>query len=179
MSSARLRLRRLTEEDAAFILELFTDPAFVENVGDRGIRTLGDAGEYIRTGPRASYERHGFGLQRVELAATGVAIGICGLLKRDYLPHPDLGFAFLPAHRSRGYATESAAAVVDDARESLGLTRLLAITRPGNDASEKVLGKLGFTLEGKARPVEGEPEVHLFALEMDQAGGPATAPRAL
>lgn len=170
MSSARLRLRRLTEEDAAFILELFTDPAFIDNVGDRGIRTLDDAWRYIRTGPRASYERHGFGLLRVDLTATGVAIGICGLLKRDYLPHPDLGFAFLPAHRSRGYATESGAAVVADARDTLGLTRVLAITRPGNEASERVLGKLGFTLEGRARPVEGEPEVHLFTLAVTRTG---------
>jgi RimJ/RimL family protein N-acetyltransferase len=163
LETERLVLRRLTTDDAPFILELLNDPAFLRYIGDKGVRTLADACRYIETGPMASYERHGFGLYRVELRDGGEAIGMCGLLKRDYLPDVDIGFALLPRHRSQGYAFESASAVLAHARDTLGIEHVLAITSPDNVASIGLLEDLGFRFERMARPAENEPEVKVFS----------------
>jgi len=128
------------------------------------VRTEADARRYVETGPLASYERFGFGLLRVELKESGEPIGMCGLLKRDALPDVDVGFAFLPRFWSKGYAFESASAVLAHARDALGLRRVLAITSPDNEASIRLLGKLGFRFERMARVPEDGPEVRLFAL---------------
>ena len=147
LETERLILRHFNTDDAPFILTLLNEPAFLRYIGDKKVRTLDDARQYILNGPRASYERHGFGLCQVELKHTHAPIGMCGLLKRDELPDPDIGFAFLPDYRNKGFAFEAAAAVLKDARERLKLNRILAIVNPDNDASIKLLQKLGFTFE--------------------------------
>src|SRR5262249_30109542 len=134
------------------------------------VRTLEDARRYIENGPLASYARHGFGLYLVELRESGTPIGICGLLARDALPDPDLGFAFLPAYWKQGYAFESAVAVRHFARTTLGIGRLLAIVNPDNAASIRLLERLGFTFERMTRVNEGRPDVKLFANEGDVDG---------
>jgi [ribosomal protein S5]-alanine N-acetyltransferase len=140
----RLRLRRLHgEDDAPFILALVNEPSWLENIGDRGVRTLDDARAYIANGPLVSYAQHGFGLFCAELRETGEAIGMCGLLKRDWLADVDVGFAFFPKFWGKGYAHESAAAVIDWARTARGVTRVAGIVKPGNSASIRVLEKLG------------------------------------
>lgn len=164
--TGRLRLRRLVPEDAAFLVELLNDPAFLANIGDRGVRTPADAVGYVEKGPGASYARHGFGLYRVELAATGTPIGLCGLVKRDTLPDVDVGFAFLPAFRSQGYALEAARAVLDEAHDRVGLARLVAIVKPGNVASARLLLKLGMRLEGRIRLPHDPDELELYAIAL-------------
>ena len=143
MATDRLQLRRLTPEDAPFILELLNDPLFHRFIGDKGIRTVEGAREYIISGPMAMYARYGFGLFLVSLKATGAPIGMCGLLKRDVLADVDVGFAYLPQFSGQGYATEAALATVHYGRNILGLKRIVAITAPDNEASQKVLRKLG------------------------------------
>lgn len=165
----RLLLRHLTESDAAFVLELLNDLAFLRNIGDRGVRTIEDARAYIRNGPAASYADNGFGLYAVELSGGGGAIGICGLLRRKGLDAVDLGFAFLPAYRARGFGTEAGAAVLAHARSTLGIGRVLAIVSPGNAASEAVLARLGFRFERMLALEEGAPELRLFANDPDPA----------
>src|SRR5690349_5438916 len=130
IATQRLLLREFTTDDAPFILELLNDPAFLRYIGDKKVRTLDDAREYLVNGPIAMYQRHGFGLYRVELNETHTPIGMCGLLKREELPQPDIGFAFLPDYRNKGFAFEAAAAVLQDARERLQLDRVLAIVNP-------------------------------------------------
>jgi RimJ/RimL family protein N-acetyltransferase len=164
LETRRLVLRRLSTDDAPFLLELLNEPSFLRYIGDKGVRTEADAVRYVETGPVASYERFGFGLWRVELKESGQAVGMCGLLKRDTLPDVDVGFAFLPRHWSKGYAFESASAVVAHAREALGLKRVVAITSPDNVASIRLLEKLGFRFERMARVPEDGPEVMLFGL---------------
>jgi RimJ/RimL family protein N-acetyltransferase len=149
--------------DAEFILELLNDPAFLRFVGDKGVRTTEDASQYILTGPIDSYERHGFGLWLVELKGSATPIGICGLLKRDTLSDVDIGFAFLPPYRSKGYAFESAAAVMDYGRRVLGLKRIVAITNEDNAGSIRVLEKIGMSFDRMIRLSEGEPEIRLLA----------------
>jgi RimJ/RimL family protein N-acetyltransferase len=161
----RLILRRLEPDDAEFILGLLNDPSFLRFIGDKGVRTLDDAREYIRTGPMASYERLGFGLFLTALREDRAPIGICGLLKREALDDVDVGFAFLPRYWSKGYGFESAAAVLDYGRRVLGLTRIVAITSPDNASSIRLLEKLGLKFETMIRLSEDSPEVRLFASE--------------
>jgi ribosomal-protein-alanine N-acetyltransferase len=144
LESARLVVRPLSEADAAFILKLVNERGFLQNIGDKGVRTLDDARGYVRSGAIASYERYGFGLSALELKANSEPIGMCGLLQRDSLDAPDLGYALLEQHWSQGYTFEAATLILRDAEDRLGLKRILAITSLDNVASERVLEKLGF-----------------------------------
>ena len=162
LETERLLLRRLSPGDAEFILDLLNQPSFLRYIGDKGVRNTEEAINYIQTGPVASYEQHGFGLYLVQLKETGAPIGICGLLKRDTLPDVDIGFAFLPAYWSRGYALESAEAVMKYGREKFGLQRIVAITSLNNESSIKLLEKLGMKFEGVIKLGEDEHEVRLF-----------------
>src|ERR1700704_4791358 len=108
LETDRLLLRKLTADDAEFILDLLNQPSFLQFIGDKGVRTLDDARQYILAGPVASYERFGFGLYLTALKESQVSIGICGLIKRETLEDVDVGFAFLPQFWSKGYAFEAA-----------------------------------------------------------------------
>lgn len=169
LKTARLILSRFTLEDAAFILELLNEKEFIQNVGDKGVRTVEDACDYIQTGPQASYKEYGFGLYRVDLKETGEPIGMCGLLQRETLAHPDIGFALLKRYRGNGYAYESASAVLEYGRDELGLDRIDAIVSPGNQASIRLLEKIGLQFEGLVVLTDGAPEVKLFSLRRDRA----------
>jgi len=166
VATDRLVLRRLSTDDAEFILELLNEPSFLRFIGDKGVRTLDDAREYILRGPVDSYERNGFGLYLTVLKEGGVPIGICGLLKRESLEDVDVGFAFLPRFWSRGFAFESASAVMAYGRSALGLKRIVAVTDPDNDGSIRVLEKLGLRFEKMVRLSEDGPEIKLFASDV-------------
>ncbi|HVF49945.1 MAG TPA: GNAT family N-acetyltransferase [Pyrinomonadaceae bacterium] len=162
IETERLSLREFSADDAAFILELLNEPSFIRNIADKGVRTLDDAVRYISDGPVASYRRHGFGPWMVELKDSRVPIGMCGLTKKDALTDADIGYAFLPRHRSQGYAYEAAAAVMRHARDVLGLPRLLGVVNPGNAASIRVLEKLGLRYERMVSLDADKPDVMLF-----------------
>lgn len=166
LETERLTLQRFSRDDAPFILELVNDPSFVRNIGDRGVRTLEDAGRYIETGPAASYARNGFGLWLVSLKETGESIGMCGLIQRDALQDVDIGYAFLPKFWGRGYAVESARAVREYGKNTVGLTRLVAIVNPDNAASIRVLGRIGMTFERMIRLSPDEIELKLFGMDL-------------
>ena len=151
LRTERLELRELRLTDDRFILELLNEPGFLRQIGDKGVRTLADAREYIAKGPMDSYARHGFGLYRASLMGRDEPIGTCGLLKREGLPDVDIGFAFLSRYWAKGYAAEAAAAVLDHGRRRLGLKRIVAITLPDNNGSIAVLEKIGLQYEGMVR----------------------------
>lgn len=163
LETDRLRLRRLSVDDAEFILRLLNEPSFIQNIGDRGVRTIEEARAYILKGPIASYEKFGFGLLLVEEKETGLPIGICGLLKRAVLEDVDIGYALLPEFCSRGYALESASAVVSYARVKFGSKRVLAVVNPDNQSSIRLLGKMGFQYERMVRLSNDAPEIKLFS----------------
>jgi RimJ/RimL family protein N-acetyltransferase len=160
LETERLILRRFTVDDAQFALTLLNEPSFLRYIGDKKVRTLDDARQYILTGPVASYERNGFGLCVVELKASHKPIGMCGLIKRDELPDPDIGFAFLPDFWNKGFAFEAAAAVLQSARDTFQL--VLAITSLDNVASIKLLERLGFTFEKIISLAKDREQVRLF-----------------
>jgi RimJ/RimL family protein N-acetyltransferase len=162
LSTQRLRLRHLDAGDAPFMLDLLNDPSFIANIGDRGVRAVEDAARYIQDRMIPSYARYGYGLYLVELTATGAAIGICGLVRRDYLDDPDIGFAFLPQFLGQGFALEAAAAVSVHAFEALRLPRLLAIVSPSNVRSIHLLEKIGLRFERMITPPGETGEVRLY-----------------
>lgn len=161
--TARLVLRQQTAEDAGFILALMNDPEWLRYIGDRGVRTLEQARAYIQAGALEMYDRHGFGLYLVELKEDSTPVGLCGLIKRDFLDDVDLGFALARGYRSRGYAREAAAATVAYARDVVGLRRVAAIVSPDNAESVRLLEGLGFSFE-RALDYPNGGTVHLLAL---------------
>jgi RimJ/RimL family protein N-acetyltransferase len=166
LETERLILRRLTVEDGEFMLELLNDPSWLRFIGDKGIRTLDAARDYISQSLVTMYERLGFGLYLTELKGEGVPIGICGLIKRDSLEDVDIGFAFLPKFRGKGYAYESALAVMAYGEKTFGLNRLVAITSPDNYGSACLLEKLGFNFERMVKLSDDTAEVKLFAADL-------------
>jgi [ribosomal protein S5]-alanine N-acetyltransferase len=148
LQTTRQRLFTLRTDDAAFARELLNSPGWLRHIGDRGVHSLSDAEAYLRDGPIAMQARFGFSLYRVERRADGASMGVCGLIRRDGTPGPDLGFAFLPRFTGLGHAHEAASAVLRHAR-ALGLERVWALATSDNVASLGLLHKLGF---GDQRP---------------------------
>jgi len=163
LQTERLVLRHFHQNDAEFIVRLLNEPSFIEYIGDKRVRTVEEANEYLLNGPIGSYERFGYGLNRVELRETGEPIGMCGLVRRDNLDDADIGYAFLEQHWSKGYAMESAEAVLGHARNKLGLDRIVAIVTPENHSSIKLLEKIGLTFERKIRFSDDDEELEFFA----------------
>ena len=138
----RLRLRHFKPSDAEFLLKLYNQPAFIENIGDRGINTLNDAENFIET-VQTHYAKYKFWLYLVEEKSSQKSVGVNGLIKRDYLDVPDIGFALDKHYWSQGYALESAQAVLEQAK-FLSLDKVAAIVSPNNKSSINLLQKLGF-----------------------------------
>jgi RimJ/RimL family protein N-acetyltransferase len=163
LETERLILRWLSTDDAAFILRLVNEPSWLKYIGDKGVRTIQDAENYIRNGPVEMYGRLGFGLYLVELKDGSEPLGICGLIKRKSLEHVDLGFAFLPNFWRNGYAYEAAAAAMSYGKSVLGLSRIVAIVSQDNHPSSKLLEKLGFRFERLVALNSDEEELELYA----------------
>jgi RimJ/RimL family protein N-acetyltransferase len=166
IETERLTLRQFTAEDAGFILALVNEPSFIQNIGDRGVRTAADAVNYLENGPIASYSRNGFGLWLVALKESGESIGMCGLIKREALEDVDMGYALLPRYWSRGYAVESARGVMEYAKGIVGLKRIVAIVDPANAGSIRLLEKVGFTYESMTRLSADDIELRLFGCNL-------------
>lgn len=143
----RLRLRPVSVDDTELMLAIWNDPAFIRNVSDRGIRTVEQAREAIVSGAQKLFEDYGYGPYCMSMKTDGTMIGICGLFKRENLDDPDIGFGVLPEHCGKGYAGEAAAAVIDYARDELGISALTAIVSPKNAPSIGLIEKLGLTFE--------------------------------
>jgi RimJ/RimL family protein N-acetyltransferase len=162
LETQRLTLREFSTDDAGFILRLLNEPTFLRFIGDKRVRTLEDARQYIRSGPIESYARNGFGLYLVQLKTTHISLGMCGLLKRESLTDVDIGFAFLPEFWNQGFAFEAAKAVMLYARDVLKLPRIVAITNKDNDASGKLLEKLGMRFDRMINLTGDESEIKLY-----------------
>lgn len=164
LNSARLRLRRFTEEDADFVIALVNDAGWLRFIGDRDVRTRESAVVYIARLNRM-HDEYGHGALRIELRATGEPIGMAGLFRRPGLAEPDVGFALLPEFYGQGYAYEAAGAVLAAARRHLGLSRVLGVTVPENSASIHLLEKLGLRGVSAVQLLGAEEWVCLYALD--------------
>ena len=162
LETERLILRQLTQDDAEFIFELLNEPSWIQNIGDRHIRTLDDARAYIVNGPVASYAKNGFGLYLIVLKEANESIGMCGLIRREGLEDVDIGYALLPRYWSNGYAVEAAQAVKEYAKNVVGLKRIVAIVDPANQGSIRVLEKIGLRYEKMIRLSADDIDLKLF-----------------
>lgn len=166
LETRRLLLRRITLDDAGFMLSIWNDPAFMKYVGDRGIRSVAEAQRAIQEGAFHLYEEHGYGPYCMSLKSDGTAVGICGLFRRDNLDDPDIGFAVLPDYCGLGLAGEAAAAVVAHARDDLGIEYLTAIVSPENTASIGLIEKLGLTFERAITMPDDEHPISLYGMKL-------------
>jgi RimJ/RimL family protein N-acetyltransferase len=163
LETERLRLRHFERTDAPFIIELLNSPGWLQYIGDRNVKTEDQAIQYLQNGPMKSYEVNGFGLSLVERKDDEQAIGMCGIIKREGLDHPDIGFAFLPPFEGKGYAYEIAAATLQYAKEQLGISKVTAITLPINTRSIRLLEKIGLHLTGTTRLPNSEEDLLLYS----------------
>jgi RimJ/RimL family protein N-acetyltransferase len=166
LTSRRLVLRSLAAGDAPFLLQLMNDPDYYAHIGDRGLRSIEDAADYVERVVAASYRQHGYGMYLALRHSDGCPVGIAGLVNRPTLEDVDIGFAMAPAHRGAGFASEAGAAVVLHAARDLGLERLVGIVSPGNAASIRVLEKLGLRFEARIRLTPDEEPVRLYARDL-------------
>ncbi len=168
LATEKLRLRELTEGDTAFIIELVNSSGWIKYIGDRNIKTPEQAKAYLENGPIKSYQENGFGLWLVETKHNKNPIGMCGLLKRNYLEDPDIGFAFLPEFIGQGYGFEAAAATLSLAKDQLKLRTLCAITMPTNHASIRLLEKIGLKFIKSFYPPDNHEELSLYQMSFFQ-----------
>jgi RimJ/RimL family protein N-acetyltransferase len=163
MSTDRLLINRITLDDAGFILKLMNDKDWIKNIGDRGIRTIEEAEEYIRTRFLKTYDEVGFGFYSLILKNTHQSIGIAGLVDREGIDHIDIGYGMLPEFRGKGYAFEATKAVYDYGYKDLKLDKIVAIVNPDNPGSIKLLSKLGLEFEKMIRLPDEEIDIMLFS----------------
>jgi RimJ/RimL family protein N-acetyltransferase len=168
LETERLYLRRVTLDDADLLLAVWNDPAFIEHVGDRGVRTVEEAAEAMKVGALKLYLDHGYGPYAMVRKDDGVRMGICGLFKRDNLDYPDIGFGVLPEFCGNGYAGEAAFAVLAHARDDLQIEKLTAIVSPGNAASIGLIKKLGLVLAGMITMPGDDEEICLYSKRLRQ-----------
>ena len=157
-------LRLLTTNDADFILKLLNEPSWIRYIGDKGVATLEDAKNYILSGPISMYSQLGYGLYLVETKEGKIPIGLCGLIKRDSLEDTDIGFAFLSEFQSKGYAYEAASATLSYGLNQLRFKRIVAITSEDNNASSKLLKKIGMNFEQIVIAADHSEELNLFSI---------------
>ena len=147
LETERLVLEELSTGDEQFIFELMNSPGWIKHIGDRGIKTLKDAINYMNSRLIASYRVNGYGLFKVVLKDSSTPIGLCGLVNRSTLEYPDIGFAFLPDQSGKGYGYESASSILDYAKEVLGIEKVVAITSAENTKSQSLLEKIGLKFD--------------------------------
>jgi [ribosomal protein S5]-alanine N-acetyltransferase len=164
LETPRLRLRRLCNDDATFVIALLNSPGWLRFIGDRNVRDLEAARGYIERRNEA-LTRYGSDLYLVELR-NETPIGLCGVIHRDGLEDADLGFALLPEFGGQGYALEAARRTLEHARTDLHLPRIVGITTPDNDRSIRVLERLGFQFAGSVRLPNDETDLNHYGLEL-------------
>jgi len=167
LETERLVLREFSIDDAEFILTLLNTPAWIEYIGDKNVRTLEDAVNYLENGPIKSYKENGFGLWLTSLKNNNTPIGMCGLVNRDSLKDIDIGFALLPEYSRLGYAYEIANATINYATHILQINKVVAITDSNNIPSIKLLNKLGLQFEKTLKLSENDT-VLLFSPSNDE-----------
>lgn len=166
LTTGRTTIREIQLSDAPFIYELMNTPEWLRNIGDRNVKSLDSAKAYIINNIKSSYKENGFGMWLVQITETHKPIGTCGLLQREYLPIPDIGFAFLPEYIGKGFGRESAEAVMHWASENLKTVAIAGFTNPENQASVKLLEKLGFK-ELRKMTLPNGAEVTYFERSLD------------
>lgn len=163
LETPRLELRELAVDDAEFILDLVNQPSFLANIGDKGVRTLADAKQFILDGPWRRGQPPGHGQFLVKLKADGAEIGVCGLLYRERIDITDVGGAFLPGYQRKGFGLEAASGVIEYGYTTLGVAKIVALTSKENQASIALVGRLGMSFERTVKMTDDDPGTALYS----------------
>jgi len=166
IETERILLQEANLEDAAFIFELVNSPGWLEFISDKGLKTLADAEEYIKSRLISSYQKYNLGLYKMVLKESNKAIGLCGLISRPSLPNVDIGFAILPEYGGNGYTFEAGKAVMEYGASQLGFKTILGTTAPDNIKSQKLLEKLGLRLVETIQMGDYEGDTLLYSNEV-------------
>jgi ribosomal-protein-alanine N-acetyltransferase len=162
LTTARLLIKPLTMIDDNFILELVNTEGWIKFIGDRNIKSKVEAGEYIQK----ILENKNISYWVVKLKDNENKIGIVTYIKRDYLEHPDIGFAFLPNFCKKGSAYEATNAVLNQIIREGNVSHIFATTVPENIRSIKLLKRIGFAFE---KEIEVEKEkLHVYGASTDE-----------
>ncbi|WP_299333462.1 GNAT family N-acetyltransferase [uncultured Psychroserpens sp.] len=163
----RLILSKITVDDAPMILELMNSPDWLKYIGDRNIKTVEDAANYIQNNQLKCYELYDYGYYKIQVKSENLkAIGTTGLLKREQLEHVDIGFSILPDYHGKGYGYEAASEIIKLAKTTFNIKTLCAITLPINKPSINLLEKLGLSYQKRVKPFEEDEELLLFAKDL-------------
>jgi len=158
----RLLIKPTSVKDAQLIYEILNSPKWIENVGDRNIKSVENAKDYILTKMQPQLERLGYSNYTIVHKNNNVKIGICGLYDREGLEGIDIGFAFLPEYERKGFAFEAAYKIKNAALNEFGIKIISAITSKNNVSSQKLLEKLGLELTGTTKLPNDNEELLLY-----------------
>lgn len=179
VETPRLIIRELTIDDAAFVLALTNEPSTIENIGDKGLRSVADAERFILAGPWTTEQKPGYGQFAVELKPGGDLIGVCGILYRVKLDLTDVGFALMPKYWRQGFAFEAARAVMNYGHSVLSVKNIVGLTSENNTASINLLKKLGLSFEAMvSMSGDGVANTRVYSeFHLDLATGPDSTTR--
>ncbi len=163
----RLLLKPTNEDDAEFILSLMNTPKWLQFIGDRNVKSLQDAIDYIKENIMPQFDRLGYGNFTVIRKNDGAKMGSCGLYDRKGLEGVDIGFGFLPAYERQGYAYEASLKIKQLAFDAFDLKSIGAITDTDNIASQKLLEKLGLQFIKTINLNDADEEVMFYQLNND------------
>ena len=163
IETERVILRKFTIDDAAFMLEMLNTPTWLRFIGDRNVKTLEEAENYLLNGNIRSYQEYGFGFYVVVIKETQESIGICGIVKREGLEDVDIGFAFFQQFMGKGYGYEAGSATLNYALNDLKIKKIVAIVDPENVVSIALLKKIGLQFEKMIQLSPKDIKLMLFA----------------
>ena len=167
LQTKRLSIRPVITEDATFILELMNSPKWIKNIGDRNIRTVEEAENYIKEKAFPQLKEFGYGNNVIIRKGDNTKLGTCGLYRREGKKDPDIGFAFLPVYEGKGYAVEASHKIMISAKEDYDLKELSGYTLKDNLASRKLLERLGFNLKGIGKLPSSDEDLLHYHRELD------------
>jgi RimJ/RimL family protein N-acetyltransferase len=171
ISTPWLVLRRWREDDVAPMSAINADPEVMRWIGDGSVRDEQQTKASIDAWER-EWDRHGFGLFALELRNTGELIGFAGLAVPEFLPEVmpavEIGWRLGRPFWGRGLATEAARAVLRFGLIDRGLARVISIAQLGNDASERIMGKLGMQLDRETDDLTCGRPVRVYAITKAQ-----------
>ena len=165
IETKRLKLIPTTVNDADFIVKLLNTPKWLKYIGDRQVKSMDEAINYITTKIRPQIDKLGYGNYTVIRKSDHVKVGTCGLYDREGLSGVDIGFAFLPEFEKQGYAYESSKKLLDVGFSDFGIKSVNAITLPGNKASQKLLEKLGLQFKEMVKLPHDKSELMLYQIK--------------
>jgi RimJ/RimL family protein N-acetyltransferase len=169
LTTDRLVLREFSPEDAPFVIRLLNSEGWLKYIGDRQVRSVEQAQDYLERIIFPGYRSVGSGFRLMELRDGGLPIGLCGVIKRDYLEFPDIGYALLPEYERKGFATEAVSATLRHVQENPANKVICAIVTPGNGPSIRLLERTGFTYQKTIMEPAEMTELLLYVREEQQA----------